>query len=1567
MRGLFSQVLAREGSGDPPLARQEPDPDTVDAMGCFASPKRLGHHGSIGDVCVLSYEPINGLMAVASRGGMIKVFGGPGVELVLEEEGTSIAGEDPPAHLLFPMPTMLAGVTATGAVLAWDLAAGGRCGSIPSPLDPATGLEERVTSVHGASASAAASNAAGPEAQGDRYIFTGFESGRVRVTQVFPVCRASGYTVEPRETSFGAPEELLAPSDDSGRPLGAVTCISYFGDRGDGGGIGVFGHRYGGIVVWDWVRRKRLALRGLARPSHRGADEQESQRGGGDEDEEGDREVSSLAFHPSGEVFAAGFTSGCYAIFSVSSSSSHKVPQRWVQEVGDDGSCPREGPTIVRTAVSLVQWVRVCGAGTEGAWGLVVAGGVEMEEGEEPDGVSLLVPSPASRNSGGGSGGGGGGGRAKKEIVGAAMAALETAVFVPFAIGQERLSHVHCVVCSAEQGVATTETHGWRSEETPLGSTGQQTPAEQESPADASEELVIMGLVKWNEEIRGDDGRLHFRLASSILACPIQTSPYVALLQLSPEKFGPNVGGFAAVTAMASTPLLSSSTILDFVTCLGDERAGEGQNGGSPALSSLLRGGHLRWPDSIPPRSRDEALCTSELLVAGHSDGLLTFWECCGPASRQDAVAISEGRVVMREVPSGALLLGSVPVAELAGEEDGAAGVAVSALDVWVERDHVAAAARNACWVAVGLDNGDATVIVLANRMEAGSNGSNGGFGSGGGGGKADSSGGTPLVEKPVEVSDVQLRDGTIEGSVGGSGGGGLLKRFVKRGGGRQHHRRQQQSPGDAQEGVEEDAELEAAIAEARAEARAIAAREESTGGGGPEKNESLAKRETGEQQEGGDSENQGSKDLRQELLEAMAEEGAAVGDDSGAPASPPRPTPPRADDTPDEEAGGEEGGEKKKEQPLCLDAPRRASLVQLSLRLHSLSVQCVALSFDTAASALALVVADEGGVVSVTDISTGSASLLPMRVPQSRPCRPSVAIGPLPGALSGGRVPPLGGAGALYVLLEGWLNVFDLASRDPVDFVQVPGLEPPDNEAGDARGGSGGADDAFARCRGRAARSDEGEGKSWLACVDERGLPLLPYASESFCSSFSPLPAPCEGEGGGGGGGEGGGCDDGEPSGGRIELEREDLSFARTIWVNPPPSRTALDDYHEHELQVLNNSPPPEPFLLVVRGGMALVLAIARRDAESVSSVFSRRSSQPSTTNAAAFKGRSGAELIVKSVGTLPRAEGHPAPPRVDGAGVCLVPAGKGPDGRAARRGCLVAADSSGFVTALLLPSLCPVFRDRIPASGGVRGGGVAALGQESVCNLLGELTHLGMAGELTRWSLLVDEACDTLTGSNTRLVKVSALTRPPAMSRQSSGGGGSTLSAGSSSSSSSSISTSTGAAAPKGRSARGMLGRLSLGGSKKSVSDVFAVEPSPRRQPLARNSSAGGDGGGFGSTRSSFSSSAGGAGPVRAAAAGRSALAQAQDQREALFGERQAGDGATAARDGGAVGGARGGVSGTHAAVSEARDLAIERGEKLENLVDRSRQLEDSAMAFGDMAKQLRRQQEDESCCVS
>ena len=225
----------------------------------------------------------------------------------------------------------------------------------------------------------------------------------------------------------------------------------------------------------------------------------------------------------------------------------------------------------------------------------------------------------------------------------------------------------------------------------------------------------------------------------------------------------------------------------------------------------------------------------------------------------------------------------------------------------------------------------------------------------------------------------------------------------------------------------------------------------------------------------------------------------------------------------------------------------------------------------------------------------------------------------------------------------------------------------------------------------------------------------------------------------------------------------------------------------------------------------------------------------------------------------------------------------------------------------------------------------------------------------------MLTDEACDALMESKPRLVKISAVVRPTAATQ---------LLANSQSSVGSS-----GAEAytpPKSRTPRGMLRRISLGGSKKSLAEVFAVDPSPQRvarrqstavdpppQAVSRRQSTR-DSLPLGSSTSSASGRRG-----RSGDGGRGNAQGQQHQRDALFGERGAdgggGDGATA------TGRTGGGVSGAHAAVSEARDLAIERGEKLENMVDKSRQLEDSAMAFGDMAKELRKQQENEACCIS
>lgn len=1239
-----------------------------------------------------------GLVAVVSRGGMVKVSGAPGVELVLEEED-SFAIEDPPAHLVFPTPRLLVGVTASGAVLAWDLVEGHQCGHLSSLLD-STRLSDSVTCVHspdrspgGGAPEAPAGAGATSDAGEERYIFIGLESGGVRVVQVLPVLRASGYVVEPRNMSSGVPEELLG-SNGSGGVLGAVTSITSLRDR-DGGGLALFGFRYGGIVLWDWVRRKRLAIRGLTR----GGGERREGEEGGEEGGDGSGEVTSLAFHPSGEVFAAGFSSGCYALFQASSSND-LGPPRWVSEVGDDGLCPREGPTIVRTAVSLVRWVSVRG-GTARVWGLLVAGGVEIDEGEEPDGVSLLVP-PCAPEGGAALTPSGSGRAKKKELVAAALAPLETAVFVPFAIGQERLSSVHCASSGADGGFAgfrsSSPGKGFRTADKPSsvwfqnvpeggeGGSGERGETAGEGP-DASEELVVFGLVTWNEEVRGDDGRLQFRRASSVQACPIQTSPYVALLQLAPEKMGPHLSGFAPATAVASTPLLSSATILDFMTCV----AGRGGASSSSSSFSLLRGGGLEWPDSVASHARDEALCTSEMLVVGHSNGILSFWECFGPASRQSGVSISEGRVSMRDVPSGASLLGSLPAAELAGA-DGEDAV-VTALDVWIERNHVAAAERNACWIAVGFGNGNVIVLVMSNRMEVEVNTDTSDA-------EVDWGGGTPLAKNPVTVSNVLLGDATAED---GSAGGGGWKGLVGGSGCR---------ASSADKDEDEDDEISAAIAAAQAEARRIEAHEDS--GDGRENDAAIASprvsddgiahapaREGEGIEEGGQiSRNLETEDLRQELSEAMAEKGAWG--DSSVP-----PVPPVASN-PSTDSSMASRGKQQRQQ----SSPRKASLVQLALHLHGHPVRCVTLSYDAPASSLALVVADAEGVVSVTDVSTGSASLLPIRVPQSRPCYPSLAIGPLPSALCKPRRKQgqeYGAAGALFVFMEGWLNVFDLASRDPIDVVQVPGLTPD--------GGGGGGDDGHTRAssRGGGRVQVEESAEAWLMCIDECGVPLTPYASEPL-SSFSPLDAAARqgselGEGCGGG-------HHGEDS------SRPKTVRAQTTWVSPSASRTALESHHDYELQIISGAPPPRPLLLVVRGAVAAVLAITEKDPANNNPLSRRR---PASPTVAPFRGRSGAALVVKSRTTLPPAEGHGLPPRVDRAGVCMVAAGK-----AARRGCLISTDTSGFVTGMLLPSLSPVFRDRLPASssGFGMGGGAIALAQKSVCNLLGELTVQGAAG---------------------------------------------------------------------------------------------------------------------------------------------------------------------------------------------------------------------------------------------
>lgn len=200
----------------------------------------------------------------------------------------------------------------------------------------------------------------------------------------------------------------------------------------------------------------------------------------------------------------------------------------------------------------------------------------------------------------------------------------------------------------------------------------------------------------------------------------------------------------------------------------------------------------------------------------------------------------------------------------------------------------------------------------------------------------------------------------------------------------------------------------------------------------------------------------------------------------------------------------------------------------------------------------------------------------------------------------------------------------------------------------------------------------------------------------------------------------------------------------------------------------------------------------------------------------------------------------------------------------------------------------------------------------------------------------------------SKPRLIKVSELVTPTAMAegsleRQPGDGG-------------SEVTVEQRGRQSRGRPSMGVLGRLSLGGSKKkSVADVFAIEPSP--WPDLRRQSSG---------VSALSVSSGSTSSMRRGRNSGDVVEEDIAQRHALFGHQNAVRGGTSG-SATKMGRAAGGLSGAHEALSEAHDLAIERGEKLASMADKSRQLEDSAMAFGDIAKQLRRQQQEDECCVS
>ncbi|CAM9393857.1 unnamed protein product, partial [Phaeothamnion confervicola] len=452
------------------------------------------------------------------------------------------------------------------------------------------------------------------------------------------------------------------------------------------------------------------------------------------------RELSCCSWCPDGNSFAAGFADGSYAVWD---SNKSAAPLLRIDRTAAATASPlsaggeETGPYCwIRTPVISLQWVPIPRGGGGGGggsncklsgvtWGLVVAGGLQIDEPSEADGVSLLLSSPPPDDGAGAGGSGSGrwGPRSRSRSHKLSRAASSSkgiapgtpqwqAAELPLASGNERLADVR-IVSIGGGGLAEGDR------------------AVEAAAAASNWELTLVALVTSTRSVGGVGAALAAREQwADIVMCGARTAADGGFVARPPSPLPGHFSTAGAVTTVVSAGLRPAMDLVNFMSCTLEEPGrGSSSGGGSGGSTGAgdppwLSGGGARWSRSVLAPRRDEALAVSELLVFGHADGALTFYEGSGPAAWGDPrLAVSMG--IEEEGPSTLVPMGAVPLGRWPGvsgeilggggdgKGNGGGGGGVTAVDVLVERDHDPRAALDACFVAAGLAGGAVAVLRL--------------------------------------------------------------------------------------------------------------------------------------------------------------------------------------------------------------------------------------------------------------------------------------------------------------------------------------------------------------------------------------------------------------------------------------------------------------------------------------------------------------------------------------------------------------------------------------------------------------------------------------------------------------------------------------------------------------------------------------------------------------------------------------------------------------------------------------------------------------------------------------
>ena len=349
----------RGGSRDSPREAASPAPEIPDSFLLhFAS--SAGQHAGFGaaetahnglpvDCRCIAYDPVQRLVAVGSKTGIVKVYGAEGIEMTLAPVEVGDSNNEDVAFLVFiPSQHRLLAVQANSAVNIWDMRFQRQCGYLHNQWTSC-----RVTCAFYA-----------PQSH-YHYLYLSTDDGVVHVLDT-QGCALTAYRIRAVE-DLGLSDEI----PETGEPAEVVALVP---NPVDATRL-LIAFAHAGVALWDVPKRKVVHWFKYERPTLCDAH---------DPDSDEPFAIRCVTWHNSGTQILAGCESGYFVHWHNETKGCEKGVVHWV-----DGTA---SAATLCSPISHIEWALTPNVDTDVGC-IVVAGGSKMHDDPlhaDPHGIGIL-------------------------------------------------------------------------------------------------------------------------------------------------------------------------------------------------------------------------------------------------------------------------------------------------------------------------------------------------------------------------------------------------------------------------------------------------------------------------------------------------------------------------------------------------------------------------------------------------------------------------------------------------------------------------------------------------------------------------------------------------------------------------------------------------------------------------------------------------------------------------------------------------------------------------------------------------------------------------------------------------------------------------------------------------------------------------------------------------------------------------------------------------------------------------------------------------------------------------